>query len=191
MPSRVLIMMSCFFLFLFPLALAAQDSFPAPAVRSPGKVLGHPGFLIITSAQDSTAGYQWLEGPGPGQISLNWSNGLLTLPDTLVLESFGESDLAVPVTGQLSGAGASGQLEWREGTFTISEPVMISDGSVGLLVSKGELEILGTRIRYRLPEKESPGTNADPRASFFMLAGVMLLIAVLMRRARKKTKEGS
>jgi hypothetical protein len=153
--------------------------------------LGHSGYLIIGSARDSLAGYQWQAGPGVGQISLTWREGMLTVPDSMALEPFAESDLAVPVTAHLTGAGATGTLDWREGNYPVSEPVMITDGVVSMLVSGGDLEILGTRIRYRPPvfleEKDRP----DPRASFMMLGGILLLILVLMRRARKRLREGS
>ena len=116
---------------------------------------------------------------------------MLTVPDSMALEPFAESDLAVPVTGHLTGAGASGTLDWREGTYPVSEPVMITDGVVSMLVSGGELEILGTRIRYRPPAFSDEEGRADPRASFMMLAGILLLILVLMRRARNRLREGS
>nr|MEE4269715.1 hypothetical protein [Candidatus Krumholzibacteria bacterium] len=96
--------------------------------------LGHPGYLIIGGARDSLASYQWQSGPGVGQISLTWREGMLTVPDSMVLEPFAESDLAIPVTAHLTGAGATGTLDWREGTYPVSEPVMITDGVVSMLV---------------------------------------------------------
>lgn len=156
-----------------------------------GETLGHPGYLIISAARDSSAGYRWLEGPGPHQISLTWLDGMLTVPDSLQLESFAEFDLAVPVSGQFSGAGASGKLAWQDGIFEISEPLMATDGAVQLLASRGELEIVGTRVRYRPPPASDEKSPADPRASFIMLAGILLLIWVLLRRAKRKIKESS
>ena len=191
MPSRLLIALVCLILVAQSPGVHGQDN-PSSSNPNPGvTILGHPGYLIISAARDSSAGFNWLDGPGPHQISLTWLDGMLTLPDTMVLEPFGQFDLAVPVTAQLSGAGASGKLDWRDGTFEISEPIMLNDGVVGLLVSEGELEILGTRIRYRAPEIKEPKKKSDPRASFFMLAGIMLLIWVLMRRARRTIKKGS
>lgn len=190
MPLRVLISLVCLSLTAWPLSGWGLGDVGVSADRESGQTLGHPGYLIISAARDSSAGFKWLEGPGPHQISMTWLDGMLTLPDSLVLEPFGEFDLAVPVSAQFSGAGASGKLDWKDGTFAISEPVMITDGAVGLLVSEGELEILGTRIRYRAPEVVKTEKKPDPRASLFMLAGIMLLIAVLLRRARRKIKEG-
>lgn len=191
MSPRFLIPAICFLLVIQPSWAGSQVNVAPPGTRADGEVLGHPGYLIIAAARDSSAGFNWLEGPGPGQISLTWLDGMLTLPDSMVLEPFGQFDLAVPVTAQLSGAGASGKLDWRDGIYEISEPVMLNDGVIGLLVSEGELEILGTRIRYRAPERDDPQKKVDPRASFFMLAGIMLLIGVLMRRARRTINKGS
>lgn len=163
-----------------------------PAVGSgKGETLGHPGYLIITAGRDSSAGYTWLEGPGPHQISMTWLDGMLTVPDSLPLEPFAERDLAIPVSALFSGAGASGKLEWKDGIFEISEPLMATDGAVQLLASGGELEIVGSRVRYRPPPARDQEKPSDPRASFVMLAGILLLIGVLMRRARKKIKESS
>jgi len=156
-----------------------------------GTELGMPGYLIMSSARDTTAGYQWNEGPGPDQISLSWRQGMLTVPGSLVLEEYSLADLAVPVSAKLTGAGASGSLEWRDGTYEINEPVLLSDGQVNLLVSQGQLEVVGSRIRYRPPLSDNGQKPADPRASFIMLAGILLLIGVLLRRARQKMNKGS
>jgi hypothetical protein len=151
--------------------------------------LGHPGYLILSAARDSSAGYAWEEGPGPGQIRLRWEGGHLTIPDTLVLEPFAQYDLAVPVRASLEGEGDSGKLSWRDGRYEVSEPLFLDDGQVRVLLRSGELEILGTRLRYQPAEAEIKGENVDLRSSFLMLSGLLLLIWVLMRRARKKLKE--
>ena len=168
--------------------LGQETATPEMAQRL-GDQLGHPGYLIIAAARDSAAGFQWLDGPGPDQISLTWLDGMLTLPDSLVLEPFAEHDLAVPVSSALAGAGAGGKLQWQDGTFTISEPILLTDGTVQLLASAGELEIVASRIRYRAPEVVPPEPGTDLRASLMMLAGVALLIAVLLRRARRQLKK--
>lgn len=156
-----------------------------------GDELGHPGYLIISAARDTSAGFQWVDGPGPHQISLTWRDGMLTLPDSLAVEEFSRFDLAIPVRAQFSGAGTSGKLEWREGTYDITEPLMITDGVISLLVDEGELEVLEQRVRYRAPSESTDKTPNDPRASFIMLAGILLLIGVLLRRARRTLNKGS
>lgn len=187
---RMILLLLMFCGFVAPAQGLGQESAPPDMAQRLGDQLGHSGYLIMTAARDSTAGYQWLDGPGPDQISLTWLDGMLTLPDSLVLEPFAEHDLAVPVSGALAGAGAGGKLQWQDGTFTISEPILLTDGVVQLLASAGELEILSSRIRYRAPESVPPEPGTDLRASLMMLAGVALLIAVLLRRARRQLKKG-
>ncbi len=173
---------------LLPLKpVLAQD--PEGPDSSVDMELGHPGYLIVGSARDSLAGYAWERGPGPGQISLRWAGGLLSIPDSLALESFAEWDLAVPVLATLAGAGESGSLRWRDGRYDISEPLLLADGRISFLVSAGELEIKGTRVRYRPADREAAKDRGNMKASLLMMAGFALLIWVLLRRARRKIKE--
>jgi len=159
-------------------AVRAQD--PAD-VRS---VLGRSGYLVVTAARDSSAGFTWQAGSEPGSRSLVWNGGVLTIPDDLEPEPFLETDLGFPVTADFGGTGSSGNLSLADGRYTISEPVMLSDGTVRMYLSRGELEIKGDRLRYRAPNFE----KKDPRANLLLLAGIMLLILVLMRRARRILK---
>ena len=147
--------------------------------------LGYPGYLVITAARDTTLGFAWQSGPGPGQRSLVWSSGLLSLPDSTELEPFGEVDLAVSCTAQLAGGGGGGRLVFRDGDYQISEPVLLTDGIISFHASAGRLEIRGQRVRYRAPEVPTAG---DPRSGYLLLAGVVILIVVLMRRARMLAK---
>lgn len=170
--------------------LPAEDgALQAAAATEVGEALGHPGYLIVTAAADSNAGFRWLDGPGPGQRSLTWLDGMLTVPESLALETFAGRDLAVPVEAAFAGAGAGGKLQWQDGNFTISEPILLTDGTVQLLASGGELEIVGTRIRYRRPEPQGTGGETDLRASLMMVAGIALLITVLLRRARRQMRK--
>ncbi len=167
------------------LVLAASAALPLPA-RS-GTELGRSGFLIITAGRDSAASFQWRAGPGPGQRSLVWPDGQLVLPDSLFPEPYGALDLGVGVTRGLSGSGAGGRLDFRDGSFTIDEPLLLTDGTVSLLASAGTLEIRGAQLRYRPPLAKTSGTS-DPRAGFLFLAGIILLVVVLMRRVNLRRK---
>ncbi|MGD9548277.1 MAG: hypothetical protein AB7V45_12125 [Candidatus Krumholzibacteriia bacterium] len=169
-------------------AASAISGRPAPA----GTELGRSGFLIIMGARDSSASFQWRDGPAAGQRSLVWPDGQLVLPDTLVPEPYGAFDLGVIVTGGLAGSGAGGRLDFRDGSFAIDEPLVMTDGTVSLLASAGTLEIRGPQLRYRAPPEmaSSPG---DPRAGFLLLAGIILLVVVLMRRVnlhRRRMRDG-
>ena len=166
----------------------AAAQIAAPDSLGP-RELGHPGYLIMEAARDSSAGYRWEKGPASGQISLRWEGGLLTIPDTLALEAFARSDLAIPVLQGLTGVGQSGSLRWQDGRYRVSEPLILADGRITSLVSSGDLEILGSRVRYRLAEYSDQEEKGDPRAPFLMLAGIVLLIWVLLRRARKRIKQ--
>lgn len=150
------------------------------------KVLGYPGFLVVSSARDSTAGFRWLEGPGPGRRSLVWPSGTLNLPLDLPVEEFSDLDLAIACSADLAGVGGGGNLVLRDGEYRISEPVLLSDGVVFLHLVAGRLEVLGERISYHPPRQRA--SPADPKAGYIFLLGMVVLIAVLMRRARKKIK---
>ena len=157
---------------------------PAVADEAP-RSLGQPGYLVIEAARDTAAGFRWEAGPGPGHRSLVWDQGRLTLPDTVEAEDFGRDDLGVPCTSRLEGSGASGEILFRDGIYPVSETVVLSDGSLELRVSAGELEFRGARIRYRRPVA-GPGQY---RSGLILLAGMTLLVVVLLRRARLKSGE--
>lgn len=159
----------------------------AVAAGAEGVSLGHPGYLILAGAADSTAGYHWRDGPGPAERSLVWEHGLLTVPSSLALEGFGPRDLAVAVGAELTGASDGGELLFNDGRYRISAPLLLSDRSVSFYAAAGELELVGERIRYVPPDM---GDRPDPRAGFIFLAGMVLLVVVLMRLARRRRGEG-
>ncbi len=165
----------------FSAASASGDT-----LTSGGQVLGRPGYLIISAARDSTAGYRWSTAPESGQKSLVWDCGLLVLPDSLILEPFGADDLGVATAPGLRGSGGGGALAFRDGRFKIDQPLLLTDGLISLYIADGELEIRGAQIRYLPPgsDQKKSTTVADPRAGFLLMSGIVVLIVVLMRRAR-------
>ena len=151
--------------------------------------LGQQGFLIIASARDTTTEFHWQQGPGPDRRSLVWSSGQLVIPDSLVVQDFGHSDLGVTVGADLQGSGAGGILAFGDGVYPISEPLLLTDGTVSLMASAGELEIRGAQLRYLAPASVGEQKEAkDPRAGFIFLMGMLLLVGVLLRRARMISK---
>lgn len=158
-------------------ALFAGAAGPLRAQDRP-LTLGHPGYLILTAALDTTRGFSWRMGPAAGQRSLTWEQGSLVLPDTLELESMRDVDLLVPCTAELAGQGASGRLVFQDGIFPVSESLHLTDGVVDLYLTAGELEVRGQRIRYTAPRPQ----EGDSRAGFVFLAGMVLLVFVLLRR---------
>lgn len=156
----------------------------ATAARADSGRLGNPGYVIISAALDTTGQYAWQRGPGPQERSLTWPGGLLVLPDSLEVESLRGVDLAIPCTSELAGLGDSGALVFEDGIFGVSEPLTLSDGRIRLFVSAGELEIKGQRIRYTAPMPR----GRDPRAGYVFLAGMVLLVVVLLRRAAQRSR---
>ncbi|PIV80846.1 hypothetical protein COW53_07500 [bacterium CG17_big_fil_post_rev_8_21_14_2_50_64_8] len=174
---------------LFPWAQAGAQEIPA-STRT-GKPLGRPGFLILVSARDSTSGYHRQDGPGAGMMSLVWEGGQLVVPDTMTLESFGPRDLGVRTTAQLQGSGGAGVLEFRNGSFTVDQPLLLTDGVVSLFVARGQLEIRGAQIRYVPPAASATSAGKkppDPVAGFLFLAGMVIMILALMRMARLRSR---
>lgn len=146
---------------------------------------GGPGYLVIEAARDSSAGFRWESGPGPGYRSLVWDQGRLVIPDSLSCDHFGKHDLGISFTENFAGSGVSGRIVLVDGIFPVSEPVVLSDGFLELELSAGELEIRGSRIRYRRASLQP----RDFRSGLLMLAGMTLLVIVLLRRARLKASE--
>lgn len=162
----------------------------AAAVRGEGSdntrtTLGQPGYLVIEGVRDSTSGFRWQAGPGPGRHSLVWPEGTLGLPDSLEVEDYGRRDVGVACRADLSGVGGSGQLVFTDGLYVVSEPVVLADGVLELHLSGGELEVRANRILYRRPVV----VDRSHQANYIFLAGLVLLIIVLMRRARQQLRK--
>jgi len=167
------------------IGLAAMVCYGMPAAaQMSGSTLGQAGYLIIEGVRDSTSAFAWHSGPKPAYHSLVWPEGTLSLPDSVSLEDFGPSDVGTACLAQLSGVGNSGRLVFEDGIYSISEPLLLADGVLELHVSGGELEVRGTQIRYRRPHIE----ETSQKANLIFLSGLVLLIVVLMRRARKKLR---
>lgn len=152
-----------------------------------GEALGSSGYLVIEDVRDPNAGFHWASVGTDGFRTLTWSEGELILPDSLQSEDFSLHDLGVVCATNLAGTGASGQVVLTDGIFTVSEPVVLSDGILELRVTGGELEIRGAMVRYRRPAEDSNGYGPG----LLMLAGMTLLVIVLLRRARLKSGERS
>lgn len=163
-----------------------------PALADGPFELPADGLLIITAAQDSTLAFRWEEGPGPAQLTLVWPEGRLIIPSDLAMQGDAEGDLGIPLLAGFGGTGPEGAVVLNEGIQPIAGSLAFSDGRLHWVVSGGELEIRGTRLIYRRPwvgEDGSAGQSLrDQRANLLMIAGLLLLIAVLLRRARRKNR---
>jgi hypothetical protein len=158
-----------------------------PASGQGGRtVLGRPGYVVISGVRDSTAGFVWQDGPGPGRHSLVWPEGTLSLPLDQGLENFGADDAGIACQPELSGVGDSGRLLFQDGIYQVSEPILLSDGVLELHLAGGKLEVRGDQIRYRRPP---PPKETRSRADYIFLAGLVVLIVVLLRRARSGARK--
>jgi len=148
-------------------------------------ILGEPGYLVIEGVRDTTALFSWQNGPGPGRHSLVWPEGTLSLPDSVELDDYGRLDVGLTCGRELSGVGGSGHLVFADGLYTISEPVVLGDGILELHLAAGELEVRQNQIHYRRPVI----VDRSHQANYVFLAGLVVLIVVLMRRARKQLRK--
>ena len=155
----------------------------SPPRTAGGETLGHPGYLVLEGAADTTAGYRWHAGPGRRERTLVWPEGVLTVPDTVVCEPFGAEGLAFPVSPDLAGVGARGALAFRSGRYGIDDPLHLTDGKIAAYLTAGELEIRDERVRYIRP---AASRSPDARAGFLLLAGMILLVVVSLRFARRR-----
>ncbi len=184
MPFRILM-----FLMLTTFsALVAAPAWTQEPLQEERFSLNQPGILIITAASDTTAGFQWRPGPGEGRISLIWEGGVLSIPDTLAMDGFPNNNLGVPLQPGFSGNGNEGPLLLDDGLYSVNENLMMGDGVIQLMVSDGELEIFGPRFKYTRPQIAE--VNDSTKANFLLICGLLILIAVLLRRARKILRKG-
>ncbi len=172
--------------FMLALLIIGSASCASADNSSPSLVLGDNGLLVITAAQDTASGYHWANGPGNDRRSLIWPSGVLSIPYDYPVDGFGAFDLAIPCGEVLGGVGEDGRLLMQDGQYRIREPVLLTDGTVYFFAEDGLLEIVATRVRYFPPEIKD---SSDPRASFVLLAGLLLLIGVLIRRSRRIIKK--
>ena len=161
---------------------AAAGSAPAADERT---VLGEPGYLVIEGVRDSASTFSWQDGPGPDRHSLVWAEGTLSLPDSVELDDYGRQDVGLACGPELSGVGSSGHLVFTDGLYLISEPVVLADGVLELHLAAGELVVRRNQIHYRRPEI----VDSRSQANYIFLAGLVVLIVVLMRRARKHLRK--
>lgn len=175
MAGTVLILVG--YLALLPLAAArGQDPIHPP----------YAGQLLISAGADTSAGFRWLALPDLQEryLCLTWAEGVLLLPAGTEVTPFGETGLLVPFGANLVGTSAGKRLLFAPGRYRISQPSLLTDGSLSLYITAGELVIEEGRIVYRL--RESAG---ELRAQYLLLAGIVILITVLLMRARSRLRQ--
>lgn len=168
---------------IWALSSTALPAFTSVAAAAETHRLGRPAYLVIEAARDSTVGFRWDHDAVAGRRHLRWFEGHLDIADTLQTVAFGTADLGVLLGPGSRGSGGNGELRFVEGVYRVAEMLELTDGRTTLHLSGGELDIRGDQIRYRRPQLKSA---RDPRAGYFMLAGMVLLVTVLLRRARRR-----
>ena len=168
-------------------ALTAVVPTAAAAESVMGTQVAHPagpGLLLIAAAADTSQSFRWLDWPLQKRRLLVWDDGVLSVPDTLADLRIGRDGVAFPYLARLAGVSEGRQLVFDAGSYTIAEPLLLSDGVLQAYLSRGEITIESGRIVYRLAAEE----DQDPRANYVFLAAIVLLSVILLARARTRVK---
>ena len=168
-------------------ALTALVPDAAAAESVMGTQIAHPagpGLLLSAAAADTSLSFRWLDWPLQKRRLLVWDHGVLSVPDTLADLRIGRDGVAFPYLARLAGVSEGRQLVFDAGSYTIAEPLLLSDGVLQAYLSRGEITIESGRIVYRLTAEEAQ----DPRANYVFLAAIVLLIVILLARARTRVQ---
>ena len=82
------------------------------------------------------------------------------------------------------GVTAQGRFPLAPGSYRLDEPLLLTDGRLEAHLSAGSLTVAPGRLEYVPPTKR----QADPRAPYLLLGGLVLLTWVLLRRARHQVR---
>ena len=164
---------------VLPTAAAAESVMGTQVAHPTG-----PGLLLIAAAADTSQSFRWLDWPLQKRRLLVWDDGVLSVPDTLADLRIGRDGVAFPYLARLAGVSEGRQLVFDAGSYTIAEPLLLSDGVLQAYLSRGEITIESGRIVYRLAAEE----DQDPRANYVFLAAIILLSVILLARARTRVK---
>ena len=143
-----------------------------------------PGLIVIEAAADSAADFRWLDLPAVGTRCLVWDSGILNLQAGQEMGRYGVADLTLPYSLDLTGISEGRLLIFEAGRYEINQPLLLADKGVQLFLTRGEIEIETDRLVYR---QTQPPT--DPRAQYMLIAGIVILITILMFRARSRLRE--
>lgn len=167
------------FLILATLATAARAQDQAGVWPHPDRA----GILVIADADADSAGFTWLPWAEQGRRLLVWERGILSIPDSLVVVSDPEG-VAVPFRTDLIGTSGGRGLRFEAGSYDFDAPLLLSDGHLQLLATRGRLTVASGRIVYA-----SAAPTADPRASYLFVAALLIISILLLARARAKLQQ--
>jgi hypothetical protein len=145
----------------------------------------HPsrdGVLVLEQVRDQQEGARWLDGPDGGILS--WRHGAAVLPAGAVPGTLGVAALTVPFTRSLGGISGGRRVVFQEGNYVLSAPVLLYEGGLQVFLTGGNLQIEPGRLVHR----PSGGSSPPPRAQYLLLAGIVLVTAILLIRARSRLR---
>jgi len=160
------------------LVLAGAACVPGGAPPAVGGDAAGPGVLWVLPGAGASA--VWMDAPDSAVSCLSWPGGLL-------LVARGAPRLAGPdgAIGLAYGGGRHGftggrHLLFSPGRFAVREPLLLTDGSLRVFVSRGELEIADGRLVVRA----TGARPADGSAGRLLGLGMLVIVGVLTVRGR-------
>jgi hypothetical protein len=138
----------------------------------------YPGVLVVESARDTSLFN--LETIG-SKSSLTWQSGSLVFSQEADTGTFGVNSLTIAYDVSLAGLNDGVELVFQNGRYNINSPLIMTSPDFILTASEGVLEISEGRIDLKMPIKKN-SNNSD----YILLAGMIIFIAVLLNRSRKK-----
>lgn len=139
----------------------------------------YPGIMVIESACDSTA-FHWNSVGENGSIT--WETGAFLFSSDADIGTFGLNDLTVVYDVNLVGISNGRELVFQNGKYSFDTPLVITAKDFTLVACEGVLEIANGRIDLKIIS----GNKKSSNSSFVLLAGMVIFIAILMNRSRKK-----
>lgn len=138
--------------------------------------------LVITAAQDTNRAFGALGADVQARRTLFWPEGLLITPDTMTWRSDGPEDLAFVLRAADLGAfSTGGRFDLHVGRYSLDVPLLLSDGVLTAVLTGGNLVVEPDRILY-----SRPPVKRDPRGDYYILAGLILATAILLRAVRRR-----
>ena len=144
--------------------------------------------LVIAAAQDTAGVFRALSLPELGRRALLWPEGILTLAESLPWLDDGDAGLQFTLGDPpLTGIGSGGRFDIRPGRYGLDTPLWLSDGHVALFVTAGTIEVTEDRITYERPPDRAKRPDGK-RGEYYILAGLVLATAMLLRAAYRRTR---
>lgn len=158
------------------LLLAGGACVPGGASPAFGGDAAVPGVLWVLPG----AGAVWIDAPDSAVSCLSWSGGLLLVARGTPRLAGPDGAIGLAYGGGLRGFTGGRHLLFSPGRFTVREPLLLTDGSLQVFVSRGDIEIADDRLIVR-----ARGAGpAEGRAGLLLGLGMLLIVGVLTVRGR-------